>query len=129
GRIAGLNGCECSARGHTYVPPPLMVPTREIVLADDENDARGVIERAYRRWGRHMEILWVQHGHQFPLALPQDVGPLLSAGGAFAGTAAQARRYIAEQIATSGANYFICGISFGDISIEEGTRTVELLGR
>ena len=76
-----------------------------------------------------MEILWLQHGRQFPLVLPQEVGPLLAAGGAFAGTAAGARRYIAEQIETSGANYFICAISFGDITLEEGTRTVELLGR
>jgi hypothetical protein len=76
-----------------------------------------------------MEILWLQHGGQFPLVLPQEVGPLLAGGGAFAGTAADARRYIAEQIETSGANYFICGISFGDITLEEGMRTVELFGR
>jgi hypothetical protein len=76
-----------------------------------------------------MEILWVQHGRQFPLALPKEVAPLLAAGGAFAGTAAGARRYIAEQMETSSANYFMCGISFGDITLEEGMRTVELLGR
>jgi hypothetical protein len=34
-----------------------------------------------------------------------------------------------EQIETSGASYFICGITFGDITLAEGTRTVELLGR
>jgi len=127
--IADRFRSEWDALGHPRDPPPLIGLNRHIVLSDDAEEARGVIARAYRRWRRHMEILWVQHGHQFPLALPQDVGPLLAAGGAFAGTAAQARRYIAEQIATSGANYFICGISFGDISIEEGTRTVQLLGR
>jgi len=120
---------EWLALGHPLEPPPLIGLNRHIVLADNEADARAVIERAYRRWRRHMEVLWLQHGHQFPLALPHEVGPLLAAGSAFAGTAAGARRYIAEQIETSGANYFICGISFGDISLEEATRTVELLGR
>jgi alkanesulfonate monooxygenase SsuD/methylene tetrahydromethanopterin reductase-like flavin-dependent oxidoreductase (luciferase family) len=127
--IAERFRAEWKASGHPDDPPPLIGLNRHIVLADDEDDARRVIERAYRRWRRHMEILWVQHGHQFPLALPQDVGPLLSAGGAFAGTAAGARRYVAEQLQTSGANYFICGIAFGDISLAEAMRTTELLGR
>jgi alkanesulfonate monooxygenase SsuD/methylene tetrahydromethanopterin reductase-like flavin-dependent oxidoreductase (luciferase family) len=119
---------EWDTLGHLQDPPPLIGLNRHIVLSEDEEEARHIIARAYRRWRRHMEILWVQHGHRFPLALPQEVGPLLAAGGAFAGTAAGARRYIAEQISTSGANYFICGISFGDITFEEGTRTAELFG-
>src|SRR5262245_3821027 len=127
--IADRFRAEWGALGHPQDPPPLIGLIRHLVLSDDKDEARLVIERAYRRWRRHMEILWVQHGRQLPLALPQEVGPLLAAGGAFAGTAADARRYIAEQIETSGANYFICDIAFGDITLEEGTRTVELLGR
>ena len=127
--IANRFRTEWSALGHPQDPPPLIGLIRHIVLADDEDEARRVMERAYRRWRRHMEILWVQHGRQFPLALPPEAGPLLAGGGAFAGTAAAARRYIAEQIEASAANYFICGICFGDITLAEGTRTVELLGR
>jgi alkanesulfonate monooxygenase SsuD/methylene tetrahydromethanopterin reductase-like flavin-dependent oxidoreductase (luciferase family) len=127
--IAERFRAEWSAAGHSQAQPPLIGLNRHIVLADDEDAARRVIDRAYSRWRRHMEILWVQHGRQFPLALPKEVAPLLAAGGAFAGTAAGARRYIAEQMETSSANYFLCGISFGDITLEEGMRTVELLGR
>jgi len=108
---------------------PLIGLIRHIVLAENEAYALATAARAYRRWRRHMEILWVQHGREFPLALPPEIGPLLTAGGAFAGTPAGARRYIAEQIETSGANYFICDITFGDISLDEAMRTVELLGR
>jgi alkanesulfonate monooxygenase SsuD/methylene tetrahydromethanopterin reductase-like flavin-dependent oxidoreductase (luciferase family) len=127
--IADRFRAEWNALGHALDPAPLIGLNRHIVLANDADEACHVIARAYRRWRRHMEILWLRHGHQFPLALPQEVAPLLAAGGAFAGTAAGARRYIAEQIETSGANYFICGIAFGDITLEEGTRTAELLGR
>jgi alkanesulfonate monooxygenase SsuD/methylene tetrahydromethanopterin reductase-like flavin-dependent oxidoreductase (luciferase family) len=126
--IADRFRAEWKALAHPQQPPPLIGLNRHIVLADNEDDARAVMARAYRRWRRHMELLWLQHGVQFPLALPQEVGPLLAAGGAFAGTAAGARRYIGEQIATADANYFICGISFGDISHEEAMRTAELLG-
>jgi len=127
--IADRFRAEWKAAGHPQDPPPLIGLIRHIVLADNDEEARRVIERAYRRWRRHMEILWLQHGRQLPLALPPEAGPLLAAGAAFAGTAARARQYISEQIEASGANYFICDISFGDISLAEATRTVELLGR
>src|SRR5262245_41905339 len=127
--IAERFRAEWTAAGHPQDEPPLIGLNRHIVLAEDEDAARRVIERAYSRGRRRMESLWVQHGRQCPLALPHQVGPLLAAGGAFAGTAAGARRYIAEQMETSSANYIMCGICFGDITLEEGMRTVELLGR
>ena len=120
---------EWTKRGHAQDAPPLIGLIRHIVLAESEEDALCVAERAYRLWYRHMELLWVQHGTKLPLALPQEVGPLLTAGGAFAGTPAAARRFIAEQMETSGATYFICRITFGDITLEEAMHTVELLGR
>jgi alkanesulfonate monooxygenase SsuD/methylene tetrahydromethanopterin reductase-like flavin-dependent oxidoreductase (luciferase family) len=121
---------EWTKLGHPQEPAPLIGLNRHVVLAETEADAVATAERAYRRWRRHMELLWVQRGYAFPLVtLPQEIGPLLAAGGAFAGTAQGARRYIAGQIETSGANYFICDITFGDITPEEAMRTVELLGR
>jgi alkanesulfonate monooxygenase SsuD/methylene tetrahydromethanopterin reductase-like flavin-dependent oxidoreductase (luciferase family) len=120
---------EWAKLGHPAEPAPLIGLNRHIVLAEREADAVATAERAYRRWRRHMELLWVKHGRAFPLALPQEFGPLLAAGGAFAGTAEGARRYIAEQTETAGANYFICDVSFGDITLNEAMRTVELLGR
>jgi len=101
------------------------------VVADTEAEARSIAERAYRRWYRHFELLWVQHGTKISMAipLPPEIGPQLAAGAAFAGTPAAARAYIAEQIATSGANYFICDLTFGDITLEEAMRCVQLLGR
>jgi len=120
---------EWAKLGHPQDPPPLVGLIRHIVLAEREADALSIAARAYRRWRRHMEHLWVQRGHEFPLALPQEIGPLLAAGAAFAGTSAGARRFIAEQLETAGANYFICDITFGDITLDEAMRTVELLGR
>jgi alkanesulfonate monooxygenase SsuD/methylene tetrahydromethanopterin reductase-like flavin-dependent oxidoreductase (luciferase family) len=127
--IAERYRAEWAKLGHPAEPAPLVGLNRHIVLADKEADAVATAERAYRRWRRHMELLWVQHGRAFPLSLPPEIGPLLASGGAFAGTPAGARSYIAGQLETAGANYFICSLAFGDMTLEESLRTVELLGR
>jgi alkanesulfonate monooxygenase SsuD/methylene tetrahydromethanopterin reductase-like flavin-dependent oxidoreductase (luciferase family) len=109
---------------------PLLGVSRQIVLAESENEARCAAQRAYRPWRKHLELLWKQYGVPFRLTMfPHDFDELQSAEGAFAGTAAGARAYIERQTEMSGANYFVCDISFGDLSVEEVMRTVELLAR
>ncbi len=121
---------EWSRNGHPAEPAPLAGIIRHMVLAETESEALSIAQRAYKRWYRHLAFLWTQRGMKVPMAvpMPDELGPLLAAGGAFAGTPAAARAYIAEQIATSGANYFICDFTFGDITLEEARRSVALLG-
>ena len=102
---------------------------RHIVLADREDDARRVIERAYRRWRRHMEILWVQHGHQLPLALPKTLDHCSPPAVRSPARRRARANTLPEQIEMSGANYSHLRHQLGDITLEEGMRTVELLGR
>ena len=122
---------EWSKNGHPAEPAPLAGVIRHMVVAETEAEALGIAERAYRRWYRHLTLLWKERGIKLPMAvpIPEEIGPLMAVGGAFAGTPAAARAYIAEQVETSGANYFICDIAFGDIAPAEAMRTVELLGR
>jgi len=122
---------EWARHGHPAEPAPLAGIIRHMVVAETEGEALGIAERAYRRWYRHLALLWRQRGMTVPMAvpLPEEIGPLIAAGGAFAGTPAAARAYVAEQVETSGANYFICDIAFGDITPDEAMRSVELLGR
>ena len=122
---------EWARNGHPAEPAPLAGIIRHIVVAETEAAARAIAERAYRRWYRHLALLWTARGLKLPMAvpMPDEIGPLIAAGGAFAGTPEAARAYIAEQVATSGANYFICDITFGDIALAEAVRSVELIGR
>jgi alkanesulfonate monooxygenase SsuD/methylene tetrahydromethanopterin reductase-like flavin-dependent oxidoreductase (luciferase family) len=120
---------EWQALGKPMERVPRMGLARHMVLADTEAEAREVAERAYRPWRRLMEWLWLQHGIPFPLGLPTEFEPLREHGGAFAGTAARAREYIAEQVEATGVNYFVCDVAFGDLTREESLRTTELLGR
>jgi alkanesulfonate monooxygenase SsuD/methylene tetrahydromethanopterin reductase-like flavin-dependent oxidoreductase (luciferase family) len=122
---------EWTRNGNPAEPAPLAGIIRHMVLAETETQARAIAERAYRRWHRHLVLLWRERGLKLPMAvpLPEEIGPLIAAGAAFAGTPAAARAYVAEQLETSGANYFICDITFGDITLAEAMRSVELVGR
>ena len=109
---------------------PLLGVSRHIVLAKSDDEAIWTAQRAYRPWRKHLEHLWKQHGVPFRLTMfPPEFDQLQDAGGAFAGTAEGARAYIEEQTERSGANYFVCDISFGDLTPAEAMQTVQLLVR
>ena len=109
---------------------PLLGVARHMVLAENDNEAQHAAQRAYRPWRKHLELLWKQHGVPFRLTMfPLEFDELQEAGGAFAGTAGGARAYIEKQMEMSGANYFVCDISFEDLTPAEAMRTVQLLVR
>ena len=66
---------------------------------------------------------------KLPLGLPPEIGPLLQIGTAFAGTATGLRNFVDGQAKATGANYFVCDVAFGDVSLKEAMRTVDLLAR
>jgi alkanesulfonate monooxygenase SsuD/methylene tetrahydromethanopterin reductase-like flavin-dependent oxidoreductase (luciferase family) len=108
---------------------PIMGIARHVVVAETEAAAVSVAERAYKPWLKHMELLWTAHGLKLPLGLPPEIGPLLQIGTAFAGTATGLRNFVDGQAKATGANYFVCDVAFGDVSLKEAMRTVDLLAR
>ena len=113
--------------GKAHDELPLMGLSRHVVLAETESVAIGRAERAYRLWLKHMELLWVRNGMKLPLGLPSEIGPLLDAGAAFAGTAGNFKTFIENQVEATGANYFVCDVAFGDLTPEESMQTIELI--
>jgi alkanesulfonate monooxygenase SsuD/methylene tetrahydromethanopterin reductase-like flavin-dependent oxidoreductase (luciferase family) len=109
---------------------PLMGISRHVVLAETTSAAVRTAERAYRPWLKHMEFLWVRNGTQLPLGLPPEpeIGPLLKARAAFAGTVSEFKKFLEEQIRSTGASYFVCDVAFGDLTPEESLQTIKLLG-
>jgi hypothetical protein len=51
----------------------------------------------------------------------------LQAGAAFAGTPQQFKAYVEDQAKATGANYFVCDVAFGNLTLEESMRTTELV--
>jgi alkanesulfonate monooxygenase SsuD/methylene tetrahydromethanopterin reductase-like flavin-dependent oxidoreductase (luciferase family) len=128
--ITGRYRAEWQKLGKPLSSLPLLGLSRHIVLAEDEGEAKRAAQGPYRRWRENMELLWKQYGVPFRLKMfPQEFDELQSVGGAFAGTAEGARAYIKEQTETSGANYFVCDIAFGDLTPAEVMRTAQLLAR
>jgi alkanesulfonate monooxygenase SsuD/methylene tetrahydromethanopterin reductase-like flavin-dependent oxidoreductase (luciferase family) len=107
---------------------PLMGISRHVVRAETTAAAVRIAERAYRPWLRHMELLWVRGGTKLPLGLPPEIGPLLAARAAFAGTVSEFRNFLQDQIRSTGASYFVCDVAFGDLAPEESMQTIKLLG-
>ena len=105
--------------------------TRHIVVAETEKEAHNIAARAYRPWRRNMAVLWEQRGVPFPLQgeLADEFDVLQHHGVGFAGTPAQARGYIAAEAEGSGINYFVCDMAFGDITLAEAKRSVELFAQ
>jgi alkanesulfonate monooxygenase SsuD/methylene tetrahydromethanopterin reductase-like flavin-dependent oxidoreductase (luciferase family) len=114
--------------GRSETELPLMGISRHIVLANSRAEAVRTAERAYRPWLKHMELLWVRNGTKLPLGLPQEIGPLLDARAAFAGTVDEFKGYLENQIRSTGATYFVCDVAFGDLAPEESLQTIKLLG-
>lgn len=119
---------EWTKMGRTNEELPLLGVSRHVVLAKTTSAARQSAERAYRRWLNHMELLWVRNGTKLPLGLPPEFGPLLAARAGFAGTVSDFKTFLEDQVSSTGASYFVCDAAFGDLTPEETTRTVKLLG-
>jgi len=120
---------EWVAFGRAEADLPMLGVSRLVTLAASDAEARRTAERAYRSWLGHMRYLWDRHEIDFPLELPPEIGPMLAAGAAFAGTAAGFRAFLEEQVAAIGATYVACDVAFGDMTLAEAMRTTELIGR
>jgi len=122
---------EWKVRGKQAEAFPCIGVTRHIVVAETETEARNIAARAYRPWRRNMEVLWEQRGVPFPLQgeLADEFDVLQHHGVGFAGTPTGARDYVAAQAEGSGINYFVCDMAFGDITLTEAKRSVELFAR
>jgi alkanesulfonate monooxygenase SsuD/methylene tetrahydromethanopterin reductase-like flavin-dependent oxidoreductase (luciferase family) len=119
---------EWAALGKARAALPMRGVMRLIVLAETEAAAQKTAERAYRHWLGHMRFLWDEHGMDFPLPLPPEIGPMHDAGAAFVGTAAGFERFVREQVQGIGSDYLACDVAFGDMGFTEALRTTELIG-
>jgi alkanesulfonate monooxygenase SsuD/methylene tetrahydromethanopterin reductase-like flavin-dependent oxidoreductase (luciferase family) len=128
-KITDRYRAEWKALGKPDARIPLLGVNRLVVLAQSDEEARRIAQRAYVRWYRNMTLLWEAHNVAFPLALPPTFDLLQQHGGAFAGTAAGARAYIAGQVGTAGINYFVCDVAFGTMSYDEAIQTTDILVR
>lgn len=100
---------------------------RFVVVADTDAAALAIARRAYPKWLAAFKYLHDMHGKTPALGdRPLDFDGIIAKGLGIAGSPRTVTAFLAEQLADCGANYAVGQFAFGDLSLAEMTRSVEL---
>lgn len=134
--IADRYRAEWARLGKPLARLPRIGVSRHVVVADTDAEAKRIASRAYRKWFASFDKLWLDNGRSVreafpPLAAlyPDDWEGVEAAGNGIAGTPATVRRYVLEEAERTGMNYLVSWFAFGDLSVEQVIRSVELFSR
>ncbi|MBV9195419.1 MAG: LLM class flavin-dependent oxidoreductase [Solirubrobacterales bacterium] len=105
---------------------PLRGVNRNLVIAEDGEEARRVAGDAYVAFRQRLMFLWERSGVPAPPVFPPTFAQWQAVGGAFAGDPEEARQYVAEQVELAGLDTMSFHLAFGDLSFENVNRTAEL---
>lgn len=103
--------------------------SRFIVIADRDEEAIRVARRAYPVWHRSFYHLFRLYGGGPLHPRPPDFDALAKDGKGIAGTPKTVEAFLRSELAESGANYLVGQFAFGDLSLAESLRSVELFAR
>jgi alkanesulfonate monooxygenase SsuD/methylene tetrahydromethanopterin reductase-like flavin-dependent oxidoreductase (luciferase family) len=104
---------------------------RHVVVAETDAEALAIARRAYPRWRANFFWLFERQGAAPRVAghYPKAFDELVALGTAIAGSPATVRDFVAADTEATGANYFTPWLAFGDMTVDEALRSVELFGR
>jgi len=106
---------------------PLRGVTRFIIVAPSDGEALEAARRAYLRWYASFNHLYRRHGRGPVLGeRPASFDAAQEAGIGIAGTPAMVAAWLKTQIAEARPNYLMGQFAFGDLSLAEALRSVEL---
>jgi alkanesulfonate monooxygenase SsuD/methylene tetrahydromethanopterin reductase-like flavin-dependent oxidoreductase (luciferase family) len=99
---------------------------RFIVVANTDEDAMRIARRAYPKWLRSFYHLYVLRGGAPAHQRPADLDGLMQIGQGIAGSPATVTAFLKAQMEETKANYLVGQFAFGDISLAESLRSLEL---
>jgi alkanesulfonate monooxygenase SsuD/methylene tetrahydromethanopterin reductase-like flavin-dependent oxidoreductase (luciferase family) len=110
-------------------PLPKLGLSRFIVIADDGPQALAAARRAYPVWHRSFYFLFSLRGGKPAHPRPAEFDKMMGIRQAVAGDPETARGFLQAQLAESGANYLVGQFAFGDLSLAESLRSVQLFSK
>jgi alkanesulfonate monooxygenase SsuD/methylene tetrahydromethanopterin reductase-like flavin-dependent oxidoreductase (luciferase family) len=110
-------------------PLPLMGLGRFIVVADTDAAALTLARRAYPRWHQNFTALHRRHNYSAAHPRPADFDGIAAVGQGVAGSPRTVAAFLREQLAATGSNYCVGQFAFGDLSLAETQRSIELFAR
>ena len=90
-----------------------------------------IARRAYPRWRQSFRWLFARHGTE-PRVIgiyPETFDGLLALDNGVAGSPETVRRFITAEIEANHCNYFVPQMVFGDMTLAESLRSIELFGK
>ncbi len=105
--------------------------SRHVVVADTDEAALAIARRAYPRWRDSFRWLFNRHGAE-PRVIgiyPPGFDDLMALDNAIAGSPTTVARFIEQEEKASGLNYFAPWLAFGDMTLAETLRSVELFSK
>jgi alkanesulfonate monooxygenase SsuD/methylene tetrahydromethanopterin reductase-like flavin-dependent oxidoreductase (luciferase family) len=111
--------------------PTLFGVGRHVVVADTDDKALAIARRAYPRWRANFFWLFNRHGAAPRVAghYPETFDELAAIDMGVAGAPQTVRDFVTAEIETTGPNYFVPWLSFGDMTTAEAIHSVELFAR
>jgi len=114
---------------HGEEPTPKLGLSRFIVIAENDAEARAIARRAYPVWHRHFYFLFSLRGGAPAHPRPPEFDMMMEIGQAVAGTPETVLAFLQSQLDVSAANYCVGQFAFGDLSLAESLRSVDLFTR
>jgi alkanesulfonate monooxygenase SsuD/methylene tetrahydromethanopterin reductase-like flavin-dependent oxidoreductase (luciferase family) len=109
---------------------PMLGLSRFVIMGETDEAALTIARRAYPLWHRHFHHLFRLHGTTPAMGdRPPHFDQIKDGGRGIAGSPATVVRMIKSQIEEAGADYFVAQFAFGDLTLSEVLRTVELFAR
>jgi alkanesulfonate monooxygenase SsuD/methylene tetrahydromethanopterin reductase-like flavin-dependent oxidoreductase (luciferase family) len=117
-----------SARGEIQQIPKIGL-SRFIVVAPSDEEALSAARRAYPVWHRSFYYLFRLHGTAPAHPRPPEFDKIAERGQAIAGSPAAVAAFLRSQVAEAGVNYLLGQFAFGDLSLSESLRSIDLFTR
>ena len=101
--------------------------TQFVVVADSDEAALAIARRAYLVWHQSFHYLFRRHGRTPKISGGEpDFDTLHARGKGIAGTPEKVLGFLKARLGKAGANYCINRFAFGDLSLVEASRSLEL---
>ncbi len=112
-------------RLNPHVATPRIGISRQVIVADTDEDAEAITRAVHPRWAASFVKLWADHGdttyyHRV------DLDNALRAETILAGSPARVRAQVARLIEVTGVNYVVCCFAWGDLTCEQSLRSLRL---
>jgi alkanesulfonate monooxygenase SsuD/methylene tetrahydromethanopterin reductase-like flavin-dependent oxidoreductase (luciferase family) len=116
---------------HGDPPYPMMGLVRMIVVANTDAEARAIANRAYPRWFDSFSLLSRKAGRMSPIATrAASFDTLMNEDGkGVAGAPETVTAFLRDHLAQTGATYLVGQFAFGELTLDETLRSIELFSR